>query len=110
MQDNLERLLTEAEATCDAERTTASSRLKSRIYSALMQQHAAEGPLRSLSDTHADGRGLCVFEAATRVCTPAWGVQQLNLCRVCHARVLGERVEGAPIFWHNCPYVDFQNR
>ena len=21
-----------------------------------------------------------------------------------------EHVEDAPIFWHNCPYVDFQNR
>lgn len=110
MQDNLERLLTETEATGESTRPRASSRLKSRIYSALMQQHAASGPLRSLSETQADGRGLCVFESATRVCAPVEGVQQLNLCRVCHARVLGERVEGAPIFWHNCPYVDFQNR
>ena len=110
MQDNLERLLTEAETTGESTRPKASSRLKSRIYSALMQQHAAAGPLRSLSETHADGRGLCVFESATRVCAPIEEVEQLNLCRVCHARVLGERVEGAPIFWHNCPYVDFQNR
>ena len=109
MQDNLERLLSEAEAMGDASRPTAPSRLKSRIYSALMRQHAAGGPLRPLSATHAVGRGLCVFESATRICSPGEGVQQLNLCRVCHARVLGERVEGAPIFWHNCPYVDFQN-
>ena len=26
------------------------------------------------------------------------------------ARVLGERVEDAPIYWSNCPYVQFQNR
>jgi hypothetical protein len=110
MKDNLERLLTEAEAAGDRGHSTAPSRLKSRIYSALMQQHEAEGPLRPLTATHAEGRGLCVFESAARICAPAEGIQQLNFCRVCHARVLGERVEGAPIFWHHCPYVDFQNR
>jgi hypothetical protein len=29
---------------------------------------------------------------------------------VCHARVLAERLEHAPIYWPHCPYVRFQNR
>ena len=109
-EDILERHLAEAEVAGDSSHPTAPSRLKSRIYSALMRQHAASGPLRPLSGTRAAGRGLCVFESLTSACSTDKGVEQLNLCRVCHARVLGEHVEGAPIFWHNCPYVDFQNR
>jgi DNA-directed RNA polymerase specialized sigma24 family protein len=31
-------------------------------------------------------------------------------CRVCHARVLAEHVEEAPIFWKHCPCADFQRR
>lgn len=108
--DNLEQLLTDAEKADNASDAKASSRLKSRIYSALMRQHAAGGPLLSLSDTRAAGRGLCVFESATSACSPGERVEQLNLCSVCHARVLGEHVEHAPIFWHNCPYVAFQKR
>src|SRR5687767_2892907 len=34
----------------------ASSRLKSRIYSALMLEEAVAGPLRSVTETKADGR------------------------------------------------------
>jgi hypothetical protein len=33
----------------------------------------------------------------------------MNPCRVCHARVLGERLERAPIFWPGCPYSEFHN-
>jgi len=108
--DTLERLLDDAEATGPQSDAKAPSRLKSRIYSALMQQHAASGPLLALSATRATGRALCVFESLTSACSPDERVEQLNLCRVCHARVLGEHIEGAPIFWHHCPYVDFQKR
>ncbi len=111
MEDEiLERLLDDAEATGAQSHAKAPSRLKSRIYSALMRHHAASGPLLALSATRATGRGLCVFESLTSACSTDTRVEQLNLCRVCHARVLGEHVEGAPIFWHNCPYVDFQKR
>jgi hypothetical protein len=111
MQDHiLERLLDDAEATGAQSDAKAPSRLKSRIYSALMRQHAASGPLLALSATRAAGRALCVFESLTSACSPDERVEQLNLCRVCHARVLGEHVESAPIFWHSCPYVDFQKR
>ncbi len=58
--------------------------LKSRIYSALVARQAASGPLLSL---------------------PA-----VNCCRVCHARVLAEHMDSAPIYWPRCPYVGFQNR
>jgi hypothetical protein len=109
-EKTLERLLDEAETMAQALEATAPSRLKSRIYSALMRQHAARGPLLSLPATKAAGRGLCIFESLTSACPTGERVQQMNLCSICHARVLAERVEGAPIFWHNCPYVDFQDR
>ena len=109
-EDILERLLTEAEAAGTPSDAKAPSRLKSRIYSALMRQQAASGPLLALPASRAAGRGLCVFESLTSACPTGERIKQLNLCRVCHARVLAERAEGAPIFWHNCPYVDFQNR
>jgi hypothetical protein len=32
----------------------------------------------------------------------------LNCCTVCHARLIGERVENAPLYWKHCPYSDFQ--
>ena len=47
-------------------RTRAPARLKSRIYSALIERAAAEGELRSLPETKAAGRGLCVFEELMR--------------------------------------------
>jgi hypothetical protein len=31
----------------------------------------------------------------------------MNPCRICHARILGERLEKAPIFWPGCPYSEF---
>jgi hypothetical protein len=33
----------------------------------------------------------------------------MNPCRVCHARVLAERLDWAPIFWPGCPYSEFHN-
>jgi hypothetical protein len=108
-EDRLERLLGEL-AIGDPPDAKAPSRLKSKIYSALMRQQAAGGPLLTLAESEAAGRGLCVFEALTNACPTGEAVKRLNLCEVCHARVLAERVERAPIFWHNCPYVGFQNR
>jgi hypothetical protein len=88
----------------------ASSRLKSKIYSKLVQAQAESGPLRSLTATSAEGRGLCVFEQLVQISPVPEPVKSRNPCRVCHARLLGEHVEGAPIYWPNCPYVLFQKR
>jgi hypothetical protein len=88
----------------------ATSRLKSRIYSKLVLAQAESGPLRSLSATKADGGELCVFEQLVQISPVPEAVKAKNPCRVCHARVLGENVEGAPIYWPHCPYVLFQKR
>ncbi len=103
----MEALLAAAADTGDAR---ASSTLKSRIYSLLMREAAEEGPLRSLPESRVAGRGLCVFEELVCIAPVGETAQCLNYCRVCHARVLGERVESAPIYWPNCPYVSFQKR
>jgi hypothetical protein len=108
-EQTLERMLEEA-ADEHAPDERAPSRLKSRIYSRLMRQHAAAGPLLGLSGSRAAGRPLCVFEALVDVCPTGETINRLNVCRVCHARVIAERVEEAPIYWHNCPYVTFQKR
>ena len=88
----------------------ASSRLKSKIYSALVARQSQDGPLLSLPATKDGGRKLCVFEELVQNAPIGDSVKSLNLCSVCHARVLGERIENAPVFWRGCPYVQFQNR
>ena len=87
----------------------APARLKSRLYSALVAEQAAVGPLRSLPATKADGRPLCVFEQVLHV-VPNDRLVSMNPCRVCHARLLAEHFESPPIYWAHCPYVDFQRR
>lgn len=84
----------------------ASSRLKSRILSKLVELEQAEGPLRILSESRDAGEELCVFEHAVAL-LPSEDLQARNPCAVCHARVLGEHVENAPIFWPGCPYSRF---
>ncbi len=97
-------------ATRPAAEERSSSRLQSRIYSALIETQAEQGPLASLDECHASGASLCVFEHLVRIAPVSEKVKTWNPCRVCHARVLGERVENAPIYWPGCPYVTFQNR
>lgn len=91
----------------EAKETRAPSRLKSRVYSALVRRQEESGPLRSLSDTQTQGYGLCVFEVLWQRAIPAEAAQCFNCCWLCHARLLGEHLEGAPIYWGNCPYVAF---
>lgn len=86
----------------------APSRLKCRIYSALVSAQQDTGPLLGLSKTKRDGRGLCVFEDLVRIVPLGEKLNSFNYCRVCHARVLGERLEKAPIRWPHCPYSEFQ--
>ncbi|GEM_PF-1572248 len=86
----------------------APSRLRSRIYSALMLLESAQGRLRSIPATKAEGHDLCVFEELVRIAPVGQKLRSLNICRLCHARLLGEVMENPPIYWGNCPYVDFK--
>jgi hypothetical protein len=88
----------------------APSRLKSRIYSALIARQQSDGPLLNLSEVKARGRRLCVFEELVQIAPVGEAAKQPNVCRVCHARILAENVENAPVYWPGCPYAQFQNR
>jgi len=90
------------------ESASAPSTLKARIYSALSNRQRDTGPLMSLSDVHARGSELCVFEELVRIAPVGERAKSFNYCSVCHARILGERIENAPIFWDGCPYVQFK--
>lgn len=83
----------------------APAKLKSRIYSALVEAQAAGEGLLPLSECKAAGHGLCVFEEIVAI-LPG-DAQTRNPCRVCHARVLAETLEHPPIWWPNCPYAEF---
>ncbi len=88
----------------------APSRLKARLFSALNIAQAESGPLLPLGDCKAAGGRLCVFEEMVRIAPLGERIQSRNCCRACHARVLAENVENAPIWWPGCPYVRFQGR
>jgi hypothetical protein len=88
----------------------APSRLKSRIYSALLERQRNDGPLLSLSEVKARGRRLCVFEELVQIAPVSEAAKQPNFCRVCHARILAENIENAPVYWPGCPYAEFQRR
>ena len=91
-----------------SEPVKAPSRLKSQTYSTLTFRQAATGRLASLTQTRTGGYGLCFFEELVRIAPAGEQVKSLNICRMCHARVLAEHLEKAPIYWPNCPYVKFQ--
>jgi hypothetical protein len=86
----------------------APSVLKSRVYSALIHAQQQSGPLRSLQETHEAGRELCVFEKLVEIAPIGEEAKSPFFCQLCHARILAERVENAPIFWRHCPYVAFK--
>jgi hypothetical protein len=88
----------------------APSRLKSRIYSALVTAQQESGALRSLSETVAKGRQLCVFEQLVQIAQLGQTPNSAFYCRVCHARILAEHFENPPIYWPHCPYVQMKNR
>jgi hypothetical protein len=90
--------------------TSAPARLKSKIYSAVVSRMAESGPLEDLLVTKKAGGKLCVFENALTLLPIGPDLRSKNPCRVCHARVLGERLDHAPIFWPGCPYAKFHNR
>jgi hypothetical protein len=88
----------------------APARLKSKIYTALMRKQAESGRLASLSNSRDGGRPLCIFEQLVAIGPLPEQVQCANYCSICHARILAEHFEHAPIYWSHCPYVRFQNR
>jgi len=106
--DSFFELLAETART-DPVSVQAPSRLKSKIYSLLTNRMEESGPLLNLDKTRSI-HGLCVFEGLVDIGHLPAKVKTANICRVCHARVLAERIERAPIYWGNCPYVGFQNR
>jgi len=96
-----------AQGADQAEAERAPSRLKARLYSALVRRQEASGRLRSLAETKTCGYGLCVFEDLWQRATSGEAAQRFNCCSLCHARVLAEHLERAPIYWTHCPYVAF---
>jgi hypothetical protein len=96
-----------ADAPAESTPERAPARLKSRVYSALVARMAESGSLLDLRETKTSGSRLCVFETALTVLPLGANVSSMNPCRICHARVLGERMEHAPIFWPGCPYTEF---
>jgi hypothetical protein len=99
-------------AAVDVDQSTerAPARLKARIYSALVNRLSESGPLLSLPETKAAGSKLCVFEEGVAALPLGERVASANLCSVCHARLLAEHMDRAPIFWPNCPYAAFHRR
>ena len=67
-----------------------------------------ERVLRELDSVHR--AVLCVFERAVQILRLGHVVDSLNYCRVCHARLLAESVEGVPLAWRHCPYAEFQKK
>lgn len=88
----------------------APSCLKSQIYSRLILEQEQDGPLLGLKETAAAGRALCVYEKLIEILPQQPALQSFQYCKVCHARVAGENIENAPIYWAHCPYCEFQNR
>jgi hypothetical protein len=86
----------------------APSRLKARLYSALVRKQQETGPLMSLEETQRAGHGLCVFEKLVQIAPVSEAAKSPFFCAACHARILAESFENAPIFWSCCPYVGFQ--
>jgi len=89
-----------------AGRTPAS--LQARLYTALVREQAASGPLAALGESKASGRGLCVFEELVHISPAGQKAQQAFYCSVCHARILAEHFDNPPIWWPNCPYAEFK--
>ncbi len=99
------RLLSESLAGEDA---PATAKLKSRVYSALVREQRQSGPLMSLDGSHAAGHALCVFEKLVQIAPVGETAKSPFFCRICHARLLAENMEHAPIYWIGCPYAQFQ--
>jgi len=109
MSDELffERLARESEQDA-GEDTGAPARLLSQTYTALINAQQGSGPLLDVTATKAAGSELCVFEELVQITPAGQQAKQMFYCRVCHARILAENMDQAPIWWPHCPYADFQ--
>jgi hypothetical protein len=96
-------------STGDLAEEAAPASLKSKVYSSIVTRMTRPGPLLDLRETKKAGGHLCVFEHAVALLPVGTDIRSMNPCRICHARVLGERMEHAPIFWPGCPYSEFHN-
>jgi hypothetical protein len=83
--------------------------LKARLYSALVREQQSSGSLASLDQTVAAGYGVCVFEKLVQIAPVGESAKSRFFCQVCHARVLAEAFDNAPIYWPHCPYVAFNS-
>ena len=86
----------------------APSSLKARLYSMLIHEQQASGPLASLDSTVAAGHGICVWEKLVQITPIGERAKSPFFCQVCHARLLAETLDASPIFWAHCPYVAFK--
>jgi hypothetical protein len=102
------RLLSLTGETAEATGGRAPSSLKARLYSSIIHQQQTSGSLASLDQTVASGYGICVFEKLVQIAPIGEAAKSPFFCHVCHARVLAETFDNAPIFWPHCPYVDFK--
>ncbi len=106
--EHLSRTFRETFGSASEER--APSRLKARTYSALIRAQQETGALPSLTQSEAAGHGLCVFEKLVQIAPIPEMAKTPFFCSRCHARILAEHMENAPIYWPNCPYAAFQKR
>lgn len=86
----------------------APSSLKARLYSALLRKQQETGPLASLERSVSAGYDVCVFEKLVQIAPVSDKAKSPFFCEICHARVLAEHFDQAPIFWDGCPYVKFK--
>ena len=84
--------------------------VKAKLYSRLVNEQAQSWGLATFTELIQRGVDLCVFEKLVQIAPVGEPIKRSNICRVCHARILAERMENAPIYWPHCPYVQFQNR
>jgi hypothetical protein len=106
---DFERQLASLLAESDGREERTPPSLKSRLYSALIRKQQESGPLASLDTSARAGRGVCVFEKLVQIAPIGQRAQSPFFCQVCHARVLAEHFNNPPIFWANCPYVNFKH-
>ena len=71
----------------------ALSRLKARVYSAPVHALQEMGPLQTLTQSQADGRGLRVFEKLVQNAPIGEAAKAPFFRWVCHSRILAEHIE-----------------
>lgn len=104
---DFERLARESEEELGPD-AGAPARLLSQTYTALIKAQQESGPLLDVTASKAAGNPLCVFEELVQITPAGQQVKQMFYCSTCHARILAENMDKAPIWWPHCPYSEFQ--